>query len=333
MSERPRGPLPGWRPTTDRQAGILADALARYRQHEREDTLPRGGRGIFYDLRPNGLGGGVTYRKPDSLHPIRPKPPSPKHPDGLPGFGPMEVYPEAVQEVVLLARRAGIIPERWVADSRAPAPLAEDYDEDAEEVAAGIVRWIESSAEQMLTLDPQLHQSQYVEMVCEAEDLGPRIERIAKPYGAPVYPTGGYGGLKGKRAAAARAAHRDVPTIVLQIGDLDPHGLRITRAAEEDSSAWVPYYGPGLSPGWLTFRRIAVTVEQAELHRLLDADGKAEADSLPVPVLDAIVTEALDELFDPACREQVQTDEDEQRRLLPEAIREALRDWLEGGPA
>ena len=71
MSVRPRGPLPGWRPSTPRQIGILADLVARYQQHRDEDTLPRGPRGIFYDLRPGGMGGnGVTYRKPDSENPI-----------------------------------------------------------------------------------------------------------------------------------------------------------------------------------------------------------------------------------------------------------------------
>lgn len=39
--------------------GILADVLACYREHYEADTLPRGGRGIFYALRPNGRGNGV----------------------------------------------------------------------------------------------------------------------------------------------------------------------------------------------------------------------------------------------------------------------------------
>jgi hypothetical protein len=114
MTVRPRGPEPGWQPGTARQKGILADLIDRYRQHGREVTLPRGGRGIFYDLRPGGMGNGVTYRKPDSKHPI-------KATGDLPGFGAMEAHPDAVQEVLVHARRAGLIPEQWVADTRAPA--------------------------------------------------------------------------------------------------------------------------------------------------------------------------------------------------------------------
>jgi hypothetical protein len=45
---------------------VRADILDRLRQHEREDTLPRGGRGLFYDLRPHGMpdnSRGITYTK------------------------------------------------------------------------------------------------------------------------------------------------------------------------------------------------------------------------------------------------------------------------------
>lgn len=56
---RPRGACPDWQPRTARQRGILADVLACYREHYEADTLPRGGRGVFYDLRPNGRGNGV----------------------------------------------------------------------------------------------------------------------------------------------------------------------------------------------------------------------------------------------------------------------------------
>ena len=276
--------------------------------------MPRGGRGIFYDLRPGGMGNGVTYRKPDSAHPVS-------------GFGPMEAHPAAVQEVLVLARRAGIIPESWVADTRAPAPIARRYDESAEEEAASIARWVDGAVD-LFALDPQLGQPQYVELWCEAEDLSPRLARVAEPYGVPVYSGGGFDGLKGKRRVAERPADRAVPTVVLHVGDRDDHGERIFTAITEDALAWAA--GNGRPPGWLEFRRLALTRQQAERHGLLDADGKAEADSLPVPVLDAIVTEALDSMFVPAGREQMRADEDEQRRLLPDAIRAALRDVLDG---
>lgn len=315
MAIRPRGPQPAWYPTAPRQVGILKDIIARYQQHEREGTLPRGGRGIFYDLRPNGMGNGVTYRKPDSAHPLS-------------GFGPMEAHPAAVQEVLVMARRAGLIPERWVADTRAPAPLSTWYDESAQSDADNIVGWVENAAANF-RLDPQLFQPRYIELWCEAEDLAPRVRRVSEAYGIPVYSGGGFDGLKGKRAVADRAGtrgrHEDQPTLVLHIGDRDPHGEMIYTAVMEDARAWAAAQGDS---DLLTFERLAVTMDQAEEHGLLDADGKAEADALPVQVLDGIVTDRLDELIDTDALQQMRDYERAQRELLPELIRTGVTSVL-----
>lgn len=309
MGQRPRGPQPGWQPRTERQIGILADVLARYRQHEREGTLPRGGRGIFYDLRPGGMGNGVTYIKPDSAHPVS-------------GFGPMDAHPAAVQEVLVMARRAGLIRESWVADTRAPAPILLSYDASADEVAENIAYWVQNSAT-AFKLDPQGGQPHYVELWCEAEDLAPRIARVAEPYGVPVYCGGGFDGLKGKRDVAARAYRRRRPTIVLHIGDRDPHGEMIFGAVSEDAAAWAA--AEGLTGGArLEFRRLALTVEQAEQHGLLDADGKAEADSLPVQVLDGIVTTALDDLRDDAAYTGFTNRQQFETSALPGLVRDQV---------
>jgi hypothetical protein len=169
MPTRPRGPLNGWQPTSTRQRAILADLTARYQQHDREDTLPRSGRGIFYDLRPAGLGHGVTYAK------------------GAPG--PMRANPAVVQEVLVLARRSGIIPERWVADARAPDPITVASYDDADDFA----RLVAAEA-RAFRLDPQRGQPVHVEVWCEAEDLAARLARVAGPYGVPVYAGAATGG-------------------------------------------------------------------------------------------------------------------------------------------
>jgi hypothetical protein len=306
MSVRPRGPLPGWRPSTDRQRAVLADLQARYAQHAAEDTLPRSGRGIFYHLRPAGLGHGVTYTKPTDARPGR-------------SFGPMEASPDTVQEVLLLARRAGLIPEEWVADARAPEPLGPVVYDDAADFAATV-----AAEARGFRLDAQRGQPRHVELWCEAEDLGPRLERVAQPYGVYVYPSGGYGGLKGRRVLAARAARREVPTVVLAVTDLDRHGRRIYTSAAEDAQAWVSAYAPGRPGDWLAFERIAVTRDQAADHGVLDEHGNAEADALPVPVMDAILLDRLDGLLDKAIRAEVWAAQATERRQLPEAIWEAL---------
>jgi hypothetical protein len=114
----------------------------------------------------------------------------------------------------------------------------------------------------------------------------------------PVYPSAGFDGIKGKREFADRALGRDVPTVVLHVGDRDDHGDRINVAAAEDAIAWagngevVDVQAPG-TPGLLTdparqagrrgpglrFVRLALTTTQADDLGLLDADGKAEADA------------------------------------------------------
>lgn len=308
MAKRPRGPLPSWKPTTPRTTGIVADLIARFAQHDREDTLPRGPRGIFYDLRPNGMGNGVTYRKYDSKHPKT-------------SFGPMEAHQDIVQEVLLNARRAGMIPEAWVADERAPTPSVPIFDEGADDAAGSVARLVSGAS---VDLDPQQFQPIYVEVLCEAGDLVPPLERVIMgEYGVPVYSGAGFGGLKGKRAMGERALNgRSKPTVVLDIADCDGYGDDIYSAAAEDSLAWAGHYGEvhdrhlaataeicgelrdeliDTDEPEIHFLRLALTPTQAEELGLLDADGKAEADAVPVPVMDRWLIEAVEALTLPAC--------------------------------
>ncbi len=343
MSDRPRGPLPNWQPTTERQIAICADVLARYRQHEKAGTLPRGPRGIFYDLRPGGMGNGATYRKDTKQHPVT------KEVDGkrIRLFGEMEVHPAAVQEVVVLMRRRGMLRESWVADGRAVPPQVPDYDEDADQVARTAAYVVRNST---VDLDPQRFQPVFVEVQCEAADLTERLYRISEPLGVPVYPSSGQGGLKGKREMGERAAARDKPTVVLQVGDRDKHGDDIYTATGEDVVAWSQVAGaqpgevvdaqvPG-TPGVLralrsrlvrtgkkprlVFHRLALTIEQAGDLGLLDEDGKAEADAIPVPTFDAMLRDAIKALQLPARRKQFEAEQERERERLPEAIRAAL---------
>jgi hypothetical protein len=331
---RPRGPLIGWQARTKRQVGILADLVARFDQHNREGTLPRGPRGIFYDLRPNGMGNGVTYRKEDSLHPIKPT-------GRLPGFGPMEAHPAAVQEVLQLARRAEIIPEHFVADGRAPFPMKPFVDNDDAKAQAGYLV-AALSRRRVGPFDRQRYQPCYIEVLCEAEDLMPRLARIAGEKGVPVYSGSGFDGLKGKREFAERAMERDRPTVVINIGDCDKYGGYIFNAAAEDAIAWAQGEGKIFPIGtpiedvdcevenWLDrprllFVRLALTVEQAQDLDLLDADGKAEVDGVPVPVMDTWLREAIEALQDPESLDRLLEEERKEQKKLPAAIRKALR--------
>ena len=65
--------------------------------------------------------------------------------------------------------------------------------------------------------------------------------------------------------------------------------------------------------------RLALTTTQADDLDLLDADGKAEVDGVPVPVMDRWLTDAIEALQDPACREQLLVEEEAERERLPDA--------------
>ena len=323
MSQRPRGPLSGWQPKTKRQKAILADVLEQFDALRSANLLPRSPRGVFYDLRPNGHGHGVIYLKRFKVN------------NKLPKLGPMEADPKTVQEVMVLARRAGIIPENWVADARAPSPLMPATASGAESE----VRMIDARLG-WLRLDRQDGQDVYVELWCEAEGIAPRLALIARDYGVPVYPAGGFKGLKGKRAAGERVAGRAVPTIALHVGDYDKHGSWIFRSEAEDVAGWaddaslldldkfitrkeVVELPTAEGEPLLRVQRLAVTDAQVEVGLVeLDHDGKAEAEAIPPAELDVIVRGALDRLLDRARRRLVVAGEgdmrSEVRRLLAE---------------
>jgi hypothetical protein len=329
MGKRPRGPMPGWQPRTPKAIAVLADLVAVYDQHHAQGTLPRGPRGAFYDCRPTGHGNGITYTKPTAARPAS-------------RFDPMEASPEYVQQEILApARRALIIPEHWVADGRALSPNLPDFDGSAEDCAAAVGRLVHDAADGF-DLDRQGGQPVHIEVLCEAADLVERLARIALPYGVGVYPGSGYDGLKQKRAMGERALERDVPTVVLHVGDRDDHGERIYLAAGEDAVGWAgdgevcpveqestPASLADLRDRWLDipavlFVRLALSTAQALTLNLLDADGKAEADAIPVPVMDQLLRDAIEVLQVPARRDEVEDAVEDGRRRLPALIRAEL---------
>ena len=75
--------------------------------------------------------------------------------------------------------------------------------------------------------DRQEGQPQYVELWCEAAGMLQQLNRVASRYSVPVFSCGGFGSLTGNYAIARRAVARNVPTVVLHVGDFDPSGLSI----------------------------------------------------------------------------------------------------------
>ena len=66
----------------------------------------------------------------------------------------------------------------------------------------------------------------------------PQLGRVVGEYGVTVYSSGGFDSLTVKYDAASRIAAREVPTVVLHVGDHDPSGLALFYAVAEDVAAF-----------------------------------------------------------------------------------------------
>jgi hypothetical protein len=135
--------------------------------------------------------------------------------------------------------------------------------------------------------------------------------------------------LKPKKEAAERAAARNVPTIIGHIGDFDKAGKDIGNVFTEDALAFADWHRDfDNGRGSLTIQRLALTEQQAREHELLDRDGKAEVDGLPVPVLDEIVRAFIESHLDPNIAWKVVKAEPTMRatasRLISRKIKKAV---------
>jgi hypothetical protein len=148
-------------------------------------------------------------------------------------------------------------------------------------------------------------QPQWVEVWCEAAGMAPQLSRAVGGYGVSVYSSGGFDSLTVKYEAARRMAARDVPTVVLHVGDFDPSGVALFQAAAEDVEAFVGWDG-------VAFKRAAVTPDQIIRYGLPTAPAKStdkrsawtngsgtvQAEALPPDVLAREVRQAVEAELD-----------------------------------
>jgi hypothetical protein len=216
------------------------------------------------------------------------------------GYDKTELAYGRLQELLNRARRAGLVAFEDIRDDGVTAeiPLAftsrEAFIATARRLAADY------------RMDRQSGQAQYIELWVEAGGMVPMLAEVVGEYGVPTYSCGGFDSLTAKHDAAERIAGREVPTLVLHVGDHDPSGLAMFNAIAEDVEAMAAYDG-----GEVTFNRIAVTVEQIRRHNLPTAPAKdtdkrsawvgggtVQAEALPPDVLTAEVRQAVTSLID-----------------------------------
>jgi hypothetical protein len=199
---------------------------------EYEDHLPLTARQIFYRLV-----GAYDYGKSDALY------------DRL-------IY------MLGRARRAEVIPFDWLRDDGITVVQGRWFAEAADfwDHVGGQARRYER--------DKQTAQPVYIEIWTEATGMLPQLAAVADRYSVPVYSAaGGFSGLCGVRSIVDHALQRNVPTVVLHVGDFDPHGEDIFRAITEDAAAFLRV-DRVIGTQRLIPERVALTSEQVEQHDL-----------------------------------------------------------------
>jgi hypothetical protein len=207
-------------------------------------------------------------------------------------------------EVLTRARRAGLIAFDAVRDDGVTTSShgwygsPADFWDDAVQRARSYSR------------DRQQGQPQRVELWCEAAGMLPQLGALAARYSVPAYSAGGFLSLTAVRQIVDRAVRRDVPTVLLHVGDYDPSGVAVFRALAEDAAAFVES-DRLIGTQRIEAVRVALTEEQVEDYGLETAPPKrsdsrtrswvgetCQLEALAPDQLAEIVTEAIDARFD-----------------------------------
>lgn len=184
---------------------------------------------------------------------------------GRHGFEKTERAYQRLLETLNRARRGGLIPFEAIRDDGATASEPRGFNGKPD-----FWRTVRAAAE-IYQRDRSEGQPVALEVWCEAGGMVPQLERVAHPFGASVYSSGGFDSVTVKHEAAQRFASRSRPTIVLHIGDHDPSGCAIADSLAEDVAAFAREL-EGPAP---RFERVAVTPEQVERYGLPTAPPKA----------------------------------------------------------
>lgn len=254
-------------------------------------------------------------------------------------FGYTKADIDDVEDVLVRARRAGIVAWEEISDGR--TAVAQPWEvQNAEALADSLLRELTTAQ-----LDRQEAQPFRVEVWAEAAGWLARLEGICNERGVPVYSGSGSVPVTAIRALAhraIRAAQNDQRLVVLSLGDLDLNGLRnIARPLEADLHAFIrdTVASPDFdqeSAAWVApVRRLLLNADQVIDHIGERAWGTpsgeyqragwpwpfwVQAEALPPEVRDGLVIDAIDALHDTAQREHIIESEAE----LHEGARRAL---------
>jgi hypothetical protein len=231
--KRPRGYAP-WKPHGKTQ--VLLDAVDAVLE-EYTDYLPVTVRQIFYRL------------------------------VGEFGYEKTEAACSRLGDVLVRARRARRVPFDVIRDD-GPVTYSSRWHHDPEDF------WDDTGQRiRDYRRDRQAGQRSYVELWCEAAGMAPQLARVADEFSVPVFSAGGFASLTAVRLIAERACRRNVPTVLLHVGDFDPSGQAIFEAIAADAAEFV-LADRTIRTQRIEAVRVALTAEQVDTYELATAPPK-----------------------------------------------------------
>jgi hypothetical protein len=158
--------------------------------------------------------------------------------------------------------------------------------------------------------DYQAGQPYAIELWSEAGGMVYQLAAVADDHSIPVYSAGGFASLSATHEIAERALRRNVPTVILHVGDFDPSGVSIFTSMMTDAAAFVEA-DRAIQTLEILPVRVALTAEQVAGYELPTAPAKSsdtrsktwsggtcQLEALPPDVLAQVVRAAISEWLD-----------------------------------
>ena len=289
--QRPRGYIEDWRPqrATLQLIEQVREVLEQYVAH-----LPLTVRQVFYAL------------------------------VGRYGFDKTERAYGRLCHHLVMARRAKAIPFKALRDDRTTnvwTPWHADVEHFWDDVA---------DRANAFRLDRQEGQKVRIELSgARRRAWSPQLHRVAGKYSVTTHSNGGFASLHAVRQIVTDCCSRDVPIVLLHVGDFDPSGESVFEAMTEDVMAFLKA-DRVIETQRLIPERVALTAEQIAEHGLPTAPPKptdsrskrwkgetCQAEALPPDTLAGIVRDAIEAHLDlDRVDEQIERERRERTGLL-----------------
>jgi len=230
---------------------------------------------------------------------------------------------QAVSNLLVHARKAGVIPWEWVEDRLRRPRTVSMWD--------GLPDFAET-ARSACRRDVWSTQSRYLEVWLEKDALAGVVYEETEPWDVPLMVTRGYPSLSYLYEAAEVIAQRDKPAFLYYFGDLDPSGIDITKTVERGIREFAP-------DAEIFFERVAVTPQQVKVLGLptrptkqTDSRSKnfagesVEVDAIPAAKLLGLVRNCIEKHLDQRALARTRQIEAAERETLV-AIQQQMRRW------